>query len=828
MWSGGSQQVIEFDPVEISGSGTLTFITTAWPSVRALGQNIQRSDPYVRNISFNGVNYTLTKNCNDWDEPISICTTTFETTEGGTLDFSLLGPGSWNIWGEFSGHPAQDYTLEIEFTMVDITRPEVSFISPSLGESIDPASPMTIQVQVTDEVAIASVICSFDINGDGDTNDFNEQAAASNIGSDTYEVTIDTISGAPGTRIITVAATDTSFNTREKHISIGINGVGAGESALTTQQSTIPAQPADYSGGARQLIPVGPISVPGMGRITLQVISTPSTRALGQNIQRYDPMIVSINFNGQPITLSPECNSWDSDPAVCVSTWDAPHAGSLNFEILGAASYNIWGEFVGSPEQDYNLEVLFLPGPTITGVLPASGSVAGHETVTVHGSNFAYNAMVLFDEVPATNVVRISSTELTCSSPPGVGGSTHVTVLNPDPDGEPWNYGTPYGLFGVLEDGFTYQDAPVPPPLQPEILLGTWNGSFPAVGSEEAQEQATQDFTIPASGRLRFETWAFIPILNPIPGPFEDPDNLTWHNASTAVTHINGGDGAGFYTDIEYSDLNYPFGSVISNATRIVGSSAAGSGDFTITGPARWNAFWMQFGEHVMISAPAQNWSVAAWFAYQPALTEILPHSGTEMGGTAVTIHGEHFAEGMSVLFDGNPATDVAVSDSNTLACKTPKGSGGVINVAVELLDMTATLSGAYTYLVTDMDADGLSDAVEDASSCLDMNDADTDDDGILDGEEDSNHNGAVDENETDPCNPDSDDDGLQDGTELGYTMADIGPDTNIMIFEPDPNPSTTTDPLNPDTDGDGTLDGDEKEGQVGFLPATYLLLLKE
>jgi hypothetical protein len=79
--------------------------------------------------------------------------------------------------------------------------------------------------------------------------------------------------------------------------------------------------------------------------------------------------------------------------------------------------------------------------------------------------------------------------------------------------------------------------------------------------------------------------------------------------------------------------------------------------------------------------------------------------------------------------------------------------------------------------------------------------DSDSDDDGIPDDMEDSNNNGVVDPGETDPFNPDTDGDGVQDGTESGYTLNDIGPDTDLNIFQPDTNPGSTTDPTLYDND---------------------------
>ncbi|MEA2029951.1 MAG: hypothetical protein U9N49_13405 [Campylobacterota bacterium] len=66
---------------------------------------------------------------------------------------------------------------------------------------------------------------------------------------------------------------------------------------------------------------------------------------------------------------------------------------------------------------------------------------------------------------------------------------------------------------------------------------------------------------------------------------------------------------------------------------------------------------------------------------------------------------------------------------------------------------------------------------------------ADSDGDGLLNGEEDANWNGVVDDGETDPNNKDTDGDGLWDGNEIR---------------------SYGTDPLNPDTDDDGIDDGRE------------------
>lgn len=96
-----------------------------------------------------------------------------------------------------------------------------------------------------------------------------------------------------------------------------------------------------------------------------------------------------------------------------------------------------------------------------------------------------------------------------------------------------------------------------------------------------------------------------------------------------------------------------------------------------------------------------------------------------------------------------------------------------------------------------DADFDGFPDSME-SISCANYLDADSDDDGIPDGIEDANHNGVLDAGETDPCSADTDGDGLLDGYELGYTNNDIDEDTDLSVFQPDPEPVTTTDPTVP------------------------------
>ena len=139
----------------------------------------------------------------------------------------------------------------------------------------------------------------------------------------------------------------------------------------------------------------------------------------------------------------------------------------------------------------------------------------------------------------------------------------------------------------------------------------------------------------------------------------------------------------------------------------------------------------------------------------------------------------------------------------------------------------------SFTTMFIDTDNDGLPDTIEDTNQNgivdigeTDPNNPDTDGDGLSDGFEDANYNGLVDNNETDPRNFDSDGDGLNDGLEVNI----LG--TNPTLADSDSNGILDGDE---DSDGDGFTNtqeilcdsdpADPNSKCVTFLPFLMLLL---
>ena len=130
-----------------------------------------------------------------------------------------------------------------------------------------------------------------------------------------------------------------------------------------------------------------------------------------------------------------------------------------------------------------------------------------------------------------------------------------------------------------------------------------------------------------------------------------------------------------------------------------------------------------------------------------------------------------------------------------------------------------------------DTDGDCISDEIEIATGTDPYND-DSDNDGLLDGEEDINCDGVPDitpvggsspesidfKSGTNPRLFDTDGDGLSDGLECGLIRPHGIINNNPSEFVADMDPLTATNPTDPDTDGDGISDGMEDTNKNGRL----------
>ena len=175
------------------------------------------------------------------------------------------------------------------------------------------------------------------------------------------------------------------------------------------------------------------------------------------------------------------------------------------------------------------------------------------------------------------------------------------------------------------------------------------------------------------------------------------------------------------------------------------------------------------------------------------------------VGGTGTVGDGE--TDPNEADTDGDGVDDgEEVEGFGSSALDTDTDDGGAAD-GLEALAGADLLDPADDPGVLDPDGDGLPSTLEDELG-TDPLDADSDGDGLGDGDEVNDHG-------TDPLNPDTDDDGLDDGDELGEHGTDpLDPDSDDDgLGDGEEVHDHGTDPLGGDTDGDGLGDGDEVQG---------------
>lgn len=114
-----------------------------------------------------------------------------------------------------------------------------------------------------------------------------------------------------------------------------------------------------------------------------------------------------------------------------IATFDDYAAGVA----VGDHSYRVYAYKADRISGYSNTDIATVDPPsdmlTVVSVDPGTGGILGFDPVTINGSGFLDGATVTFDGDDATDVVVVSSTEITCVTPAHAAGAVDVVVTNP-------------------------------------------------------------------------------------------------------------------------------------------------------------------------------------------------------------------------------------------------------------------------------------------------------------------------------------------------------------------------------------------------------------
>lgn len=380
-----------------------------------------------------------------------------------------------------------------------------------------------------------------------------------------------------------------------------------------------------------------------------------------------------------------------------------PSGESLTVVTPAAATYGLVHVVVINPDgQQTRLNDGFryqLPAPALSAVTPASGPSSGGTSLTLTGTDFFDAPTVLVNDVPASNVTRLSATQVTAVTPPGTPGVVNVALANTD------------GQQATLVGAFAYVAAPTVTSLSPAngpALGGTritltgadfQQGALVRIGGSPAfAVTVTSATTLTALTPAGPEGAADVEVINAdsqrgvLAGGFTFDGAPALTSLAPTVGATAGGtvvtlSGAGFAAGVEVH-----FGAEAATTVTRVSST-------TLTAVAPPSP--MRVVGVTVRNADGQSTTLASAFRYVSGatVTELAPSAGDVSGGTVVRLSGEGFGAQTQVRFGASASPLVTLVNATTLDAVTPPHAAGAVDVTVVNPDgAEATLEQAFTF----------------------------------------------------------------------------------------------------------------------------------
>ena len=475
--------------------------------------------------------------------------------------------------------------------------------------------------------------------------------------------------------------------------SVQVVYTGAGSSAVVIASS--------YPGGGTEITPV-PTPIPAP-------IVTGSSPASGPVAGGTSVTISGMAFTGATAVMfgSTTATTYTVNNGTSITaTSPAGSAGTVDITVTTP------GGTSGTSSADY---YTYAAVPTVTGISPASGPVAGGTSVTITGTGYTGVTAVKFGSTAAASYTVNSATSITATSPAGSAGTVDITVT------------TPGGTSGTSSaDYYTYAAVPIVTGISPAsgpvaggtsvTITGTGftgttavkfgstaassytvNNATSIIATSPAGSAGTVDITVTTPGGTSgtssadYYTYAAVPTvtgISPAAGATGGGTSVTITGTGfTGTTAVKfGSTAASSYT--------------VNNATSIIATSPAGSAgtvDITVTTPGGTSG-----------TSSADYYTYAA----VPTVTGISPAAGATGGGTSVTITGTGFTGATAVKFGSTAATLFTVNSATQITATSPNyGSTGTVDITVTTPGGTSATSSADQFTFGNPTVTGISPA---------------------------------------------------------------------------------------------------------------------
>ncbi|MBV9457469.1 MAG: IPT/TIG domain-containing protein, partial [Bradyrhizobium sp.] len=338
--------------------------------------------------------------------------------------------------------------------------------------------------------------------------------------------------------------------------------------------------------------------------------------------------------------------------------------------------------------------------PTVTGISPANGPVAGGTAVQITGTNFFNVTNSTIGGVAPTAVTIVSATQITATTAAHAAGAVNVVVTTSAGSGTGINLFT-YNIAPPTVTGASPNAGDIAGGTQVTITGTNFTGAtavtfggtnalsvnvvsatqITATAPPHAAGLVNVVVTTPAGSGTGTGLFTFtvgapkVTAVTPSAGPLAGGTVLTITGADfTGVTSVTiGGNPATAVT--------------VVSATQITATTPPGAA----FGPV-----------NVVLTSPAGSGTGQGLFIYvggAPTVTAVSPNAGPAAGGTSVTITGTNFVTGAtSVTIGGVAAANVAVVSLTQITATTPAHAAGVVNVVATTPVGSGAGTGLFTY----------------------------------------------------------------------------------------------------------------------------------